>query len=99
MPTIIKKGTNPSAFRLSKRTVVCRPNIMTFISDEEFRELKAKWWGFIEPRIWSEKNPFGSFVISEKSLNYTEGLNKEIGEVEDNSMKIDLTKSKKKRKK
>ena len=91
MPTIIKKGTNPSSFRVRNKTIVLRPNILTFVSDEDFMELKNKWWGFIGPRVISDKNPAGCFIISEKSENYTSGFNKEVGEVKDNSSKLEDT--------
>lgn len=101
MPTIVKKGTNPSAFRLNKRTIICEPNVITVISDEEYAELKEKYGAFIEPRIITEKNPCGCFLVSERSQSYVSDMNKEVGEVKDNSARVDLDeeKAKKKRKK
>lgn len=99
MPVIVKKGTNPSAFRLSKRTVVCEPDIVTVITDEELAEIKQKFGGFLEPRIITEKNPFGCFIISERSTNYTEGFNKEVGKVEDGSTPLQMEKIKRKKRK
>ena len=99
MPTIIKKGTNPSAFRLKERVLVLEPDVITVVSDKEMAELRSKWWGFIEPRIITEKNPSGCFIISERSVNYADGFNKEVGKVEDGSTPIQMEKIKKKRKK
>lgn len=85
MSTIIKKGTNASAFRVNNKVIVLKPNIMTYISDEDMRELKRLWWGFIEPRIISEKNPLGCFIVSERSESYIRDMSKEIGDIKDNS--------------
>ena len=99
MATIIKKGTNPSAFRIKDKVIVLEPDVLTFISEEDMEELKHKWWGFIGPRVISEKNPLGCFIISERSLDYVDGMNKEVGKVEDGSSPLDGEKIKKKRKK
>ena len=98
MSTIIKKGTNPSAFRLHDKVLVLEPNVITVITEKEMDELKHKWWGFIEPRIITEKNPYGCFIISDKSINYADGFNREIGKVEDGSMPIQTGKIKQKKK-
>ena len=99
LATIIKKGTNPSAFQLSKRVLVLEPDVITVVSEEEMAELKHKWWGFIGPRVITEKNPLGCFIIRERSLGYVDGMNKEVGKVEDGSTPLDGEKIKKKRKK
>lgn len=97
MPTIIKKGTNPSAFRLKDKVLVLEPNIITTIPQKEFEELKKEWWGFIGPRIITDKNPCGCFIVSDKGVDYAKGFNNEVGIVEDGSAPVQIGKNKKKK--
>lgn len=95
MTSIIKKGTNASAFKLSSRTIVCDPNIITVITDDEYAELMNKYGNFIKERVLSDKNPGGCFILNNnKDKKYAEDMNKEVGEVKDNSSRINLDKKK-----
>lgn len=103
MPTIIKKGTNPSAFRLRNgRTIILRVGpgggeMMNVLTDREYDELMAEYGKFILERRITDKNPNGTFIIHD-SREYAEDMAKEIGdEIQDGSARIKVTQKKKKK--
>jgi len=65
MPTIIKKGTNNSAFRLKNgRTIVIRTGFgggddLNILTERDFDDLMAEYGAFIKPRVLSDSNPNG----------------------------------------
>lgn len=97
MATIIKKGTNPSSFRLSNGKVITLEvgfnggQYLNIIKDADFELLMKEYGGFITPRILSDKNPGGCFIVSE-SKAYAEDMNKEVGEIKDKSAPIEIKK-------
>lgn len=99
MPSIIKKGTNPSAFRMRDgRTVVFQPDIICTLSDADYDTLMAEYGAFISERRITDKNPNGCFIIHD-SREYVETMSKEVAdEIQDNSapIKIKTKKTKKK---
>ena len=101
MPTIIKKGTNNSAFRLRNgHTILIEAGLgggdhLNFISDADFDALMAEYGTFIRERILSDKNPTGCFIIHD-SREYAKDLGAEVGEVRDNSAPIEIEKVEKK---
>jgi hypothetical protein len=104
MPTIIKKGTNPSAFRLaSGKNVVLRVgagggDFLNILSDSDYEMLMKEYGNFITPRIISDKNPRGCFIISE-TIAKAQDMGKEIGsEIKDNSAPIEVETKKKSKK-
>lgn len=104
MPTIIKKGTNPSAFRLRNgKTIQIEVgagggDMLNIISDADYDMLMREYGNFIRERIISDKNPRGCFIIHD-SREYAAGMGKEIGdEIKDNSARLDVEKIKKTRK-
>lgn len=99
MPSIIKKGTNPSAFRLrSGHTIVLQPDIVCTLSDSEYDNLMAEYGTFILERRLTDQNPNGCFIIHD-SREYVETMSKEVAdEVQDNSAPIKVTTRKSKKK-
>lgn len=104
MPTIIKKGTNNSAFRLRNgRTIVIRTGFgggdeLNILSDADFDALMAEYGAFITPRVISDKNPNGCFIIHDKR-EHAKGLSIEIGDsITDRSAPLKMPTPKKKRK-
>lgn len=97
MPSIIKKGTNASAFRMrSGKTHVFQPDIVTTLSNEEYDELMAEYGAFIRKRRITDAHPAGCFIIHD-SREYVEDQSKEIAdEIQDNSAPIKVTRKKKK---
>lgn len=97
MVTIVKKGTNPSAFSLkSGKTVLLEIGLLNHIDDETYGELMAEYGNFINERRITDKNPMGCFLISD-SASYVADQNKEIGdEIKDNSAPIEIKKTRKK---
>jgi hypothetical protein len=97
MPSIIKKGTNASAFRMrSGKTHVFQPDIVTTLSNEEYDELMAEYGAFIRERRITDAHPAGCFIIHD-SREYVEDQSKEIAdEIQDNSAPIKVTRKKKK---
>lgn len=97
MATIIKKGTNPSSFRLSTGKVITLQvgagggQFLNIISDNDFELLMKEYGGFINPRILSDKNPGGCFIISE-NRSYAADMSKEVGEIKDGSALMELPK-------
>ena len=98
MPSIIKKGTNPSAFRLhSGHTIVLHPDIICTLEDSEFDALMAEYGSFINERRLTDQNPTGCFIIH-YSREYVETMSNEVAdEVQDNSAPIKVTTRKKKK--
>lgn len=97
MPSIIKKGTNPSAFRMRNgKTHVLHPDIVTTLTDDEYDELMAEYGAFIRERRITDAHPTGCFIIHD-SREYVESQSKEIAdEVQDNSAPVKVTRKKKK---
>lgn len=96
MPTIIKKGTNPSAFRLKNgKTILISVekgggDVLNFISEDDFKALMREYGSFIAPRIISDKNPHGCFIISAESA-FAKDMGSEIGdEIKDNSAPVEI---------
>ncbi len=96
MPTIIKKGTNSSAFQLrSGKKIVIKVgdgggDFLNILTDAEYAELMKEYGNFIEPRIISDKNPNGCFIISNSSA-HAQGFAAEVGdEIKDNSAQIEI---------
>lgn len=96
MPTIIKKGTNNSAFRLKNgRTIVIRTGFgggddLNILTERDFDDLMAEYGAFIKPRVLSDSNPNGCFIIHDRR-DYAADMSREIGdEIKDNSAPIDL---------
>lgn len=98
MPTIIKKGTNPSAFRLKTGyTVVLQPDIMCTLSDQLFDALMTEYGAFINERRITDKNPSGCFIIHD-SREYAADMSTEVAdEITDGSAPIKVTKKTKKK--
>lgn len=104
MATIIKKGTNPSSFLLKNRKVITlKPDILTVVKEDDFEDLMREYGNFIEPRIISDKNPSGCFIISQKGNSadnaYASDMSKEVGKVKDASARIEVKAPKKAKKK
>ena len=96
MATIIKKGTNASCFRLSTGKVLTfEPDIFKVLNDDEFEQLMKEYGSFIRPRIITESKPNGCFIVSTKN-SYGADMNKEVGDVEDNSSRVKVKKGRKK---
>lgn len=92
MAAIIKKGTNASCFRLSTGKVLTfEPDILRVLNDDEFKQLMKEYGSFIKPRIITESKPNGCFIVSDKN-SYSSDMNKEVGEVEDNSSRVKVKK-------
>lgn len=96
MAAIIKKGTNASCFRLSTGKVLTfEPDILRVLNDDEFEQLMKEYGSFIKPRIITESKPNGCFIVSDKN-SYSADMNKEVGEIEDNSSRVKVKKGRKK---
>lgn len=96
MPTIIKKGTNSSAFRLRSGKVVNIKvergggDFLNFVTEEDFKALMNEYGSFIAPRIISESNPKGCFIIS-ATEEYAKDMANEIAdEIQDNSALVEI---------
>lgn len=105
MPTIIKKGTNPSAFRLKNgKTILIQVGFgggdyFNIISDADYDALMREYGVFIKERIISDSNPRGCFIIHD-NREYAQDMGKEIGtEIKDNSAPIEVPAKKKRKKK
>ena len=98
MPSIVKKGTNASAFRMrSGVTHVFQPDIVNTLTDSEFDELMAEYGSFIRERRVTDANPMGCFLIHD-SREYLEAQNEEVAdEIQDNSAPIKVSTRKKKK--
>ena len=91
MATIIKKGTNAICFKLSdnKTTIMLEPDVLVVLDDKDFDTLMHEYGSFIKPRIITESNPGGCFIVNFKKENAT-AQNKEVGEVQDNSSPVEV---------
>lgn len=90
MSSIIKKGTNACSFRLkNQKLIVLEPNILTVFDESDFNALMQEYGSFIEPRIITEANPAGCFIVHYKEA-YVEDMSAEVGEVKDNSAQIEV---------
>ena len=105
MPVIIKKGTNPSAFRLKNgKTILIQVGFgggdyINIVSDADYDALMHEYGAFIKERIISDSNPRGCFIIND-NREYAQDMGKEIGtEIKDNSAPIELPAKKKRKKK
>lgn len=89
MVTIVKRGTNASSFTLSDgRSVVLQPEpVLNAVSERDFAEIMSVYGDFIKPRILSDKNPSGCFVISEKSQKAAD-QSEEAGKLKDGSAPV-----------
>lgn len=103
MPTIIKKGTNNSAFKLKDgRTIIIRSGFgggddLNILSDKDYDDLMREYGGFIIPRTINKGNPSGCFIIHD-NREYAKDMSKEIGdEIKDNSAPIVVKKKSKKK--
>lgn len=87
---IIKRGTNASCFALKKGiTVTLQPEpLLNIIPDVVFDALMAQYGSFIKPRIQSEQNPNGCFIIQQKKENAT-AQEKDAGALLDGSAPLD----------
>lgn len=87
---IVKRGTCPSSFALSNgHVVVLRPEpFLNIITDEIYEVLIREWGAFITPRICSDKNPKGCFVVQMTTAS-AQAQKKEMPEIDDVSSKID----------
>lgn len=93
MASIIKKGTNTSCFKLSDDTVITLiPDVLVVLKDEVFDKLMKEYGSFIKPRIITESNPNGCFIVNFKT-DHALGLSKEVGEVKDNSSPVEVEES------
>lgn len=92
MATIIKKGTCASCFKLtSGKMIMLRPDEIVVLKDGEYEELMKEYGSFITPRILTDKNPMGCFIVSTKSA-VAKDQNKEVGKVVDGSAPIEVKK-------
>lgn len=100
MPSIIKKGTNPSAFKLrSGYTVLLEPDVVRVLSDELYDALMAEYGSFINERRITDTHLTGCFIIHD-SREYVEKQNDEMKDeiVDDASAPIKVPAKKKKKK-
>lgn len=87
---IIKRGTNASCFALkNKVTITLKPEpMLNIIPDSLYERLMDEYGAFIRPRICSDKNPKGCFIIQEKKES-AQSQEKEVGALTDGSSQID----------
>jgi hypothetical protein len=91
MSSIIKKGTNACSFRLDNgKLITLEPDILVVLDESTFNQLMGEYGSFIIPRIISDSNPRGCFIVNRKS-DYAKDMNKEVGEVKDNSSRIEVS--------
>ena len=68
MKEIIKRGQPANSFRLRcGKVITLLPDVVVEVSDIDYSLLMAEYGQFILPRIWSEDNPDGCFIIREKT--------------------------------
>ncbi|MBO7714398.1 MAG: hypothetical protein J6S85_12555 [Methanobrevibacter sp.] len=93
MATIIKKGTCASSFRLSSGKVFTfEPDVLKVLNKDEYEALMLEYGYFIKPRIISDKNPCGCFIVSDK-ITKAGDMDKEVGKVEDKSSQVKAKKT------
>lgn len=91
MSSIIKKGTNASSFRLSdQRLITLEPDVLVVLKEDLFNQLMKEYGSFITPRIITESNPNGCFIVNRK-VGYAVDMNKEVGDIKDNSAQIEVS--------
>lgn len=101
MMTIVKMGTNPSAFDLSNGVTV-KLNVfpeVNHIENAVFERLMKEYGHFIKERTYSDKNPTGCFVIHERRDYAADAAKENGGENKDGSAPIEAPAPKKKGKK
>ena len=71
MPIIIQKNNAPCVFQQKNgRIVRLEPYpVMNRISEDDYKSLMNEYGGFIEPRILSDANPKGCFIVQETEDN------------------------------
>lgn len=92
MPTIVKKGTNSSVFKLrnGKKIILAVSPVLNIISDDDFSALMKEYGNFINERRIDDKNPGGCFIIHDEKADAT-AHDAEIGEeIKDNSAPIEI---------
>lgn len=90
MATIIKKGTCASCFRLkSGRMIMLQPDVIVTLKEADYEELMKEYGSFITPRILTDKNPTGCFIVSTK-IAKAKDQSKEVGKVKDGSAPIEV---------
>ncbi len=103
MAVIIKKGTNSSVFRLRNGKTIkinVAPgggDLLNVISDADYDALMAEYGTFIKPRIISDKNPDGCFIVH-NSEAAARAQSAEIGDKKDASAPIVIENKNKKTK-
>lgn len=87
---IIKRGTNASCFALkNKVNIILNPEpMLNVIPDSLYEILMAEYGSFIRPRICSDKNPKGCFIIQGKTQDAF-AQEKEAGALKDGSSQMD----------
>lgn len=90
MPTIIKKGTNASCFRLQNgKVVMLEPDVLKVLNKDEYDMLMSEYGSFIKPRIITDAKPNGCFIVNDKTASAS-AQDKEVGEVKDKSSRIEV---------
>ena len=90
MPTIIKKGTNASCFRLPNgKVVMLEPDVLKVLNKDEYDLLMSEYGSFIKPRIITDAKPNGCFIVNDKAVN-AKAQDKEVGNVKDKSSKVEV---------
>lgn len=76
MPTIVKKGTNSSVFKLrnGKKIILAVSPVLNIISDDDFSALMKEYGNFINERRIDDKNPGGCFIIHDEKADATAHL-------------------------
>lgn len=93
MMTIVKMGTNPSAFDLSNGVTV-KLNVfpeVNHIENAVYERLMKEYGHFIKERTYSDKNPTGCFVIHEKRDYAADAAKENGGENKDGSAPIEVS--------
>lgn len=103
MTTIIKKGTNDSAFLLANGKKILlkvgagEGDFFNVIPDADYNQLMKEYGSFITPRIISDKNPQGCFIIFENRQKALD-MGREIGdEIKDNSAPVEVNRFKRRK--
>ncbi len=100
MVTIVKKGLNDNRFPLKNGRVITikGAGILNQIKEEDYNALMSEYSGFFAPRIISDKNPLGIFIVSKKA-SYAGDMSKEVGnEIKDNAAPVKVGGKKKNKK-
>lgn len=68
MKEMIKIGQPANSFKLkNQKVIMLLPDVAIEILDADYVLLMNEYGNFIVPRIWSEANPQGCFIIREKT--------------------------------